>query len=468
MLKYYRERKTSMKELNHQNNTSNEDTIAAISTALGVGAISIIRVSGNEAITIVNKIFDKNLLQAKSHTIHYGHIIENNQIIDEVLVSVMLAPKTFTKENIIEINCHGGISTTNKVLELLLLSGARLAEPGEFTKRAFLNGRIDLTQAEGIMNLIESKTDISRQMSINQLSGKASNLIINLRKELVNIISNIEVNIDYPEYEDIEVLTNEKIIPQISAIKNKLKKIITSSTEGKLINEGINIAIIGRPNVGKSSLLNTLLEEKKAIVTDIEGTTRDTIEGRFILNGIVCNIIDTAGIRKTDNLVEKIGVDKSLETLAKADLVILMLNNNEPLTKEDEKLLALVQEKKHIIVINKLDLPEKLKLNIKDTIKISIKDNQGIEQIKNKITELFNLELIETKDLTYLSNARSIALLKKSLSKIEECLENIQVYPIDIIEMDLKESWNILGEIIGATYTDELIDEIFSRFCLGK
>lgn len=457
-----------MKELNHQNNTSNEDTIVAISTALGVGAISIIRVSGNEAITIVNKIFDKNLLQAKSHTIHYGHIIENNQIIDEVLVSVMLAPKTFTKENIIEINCHGGISTTNKVLELLLLSGARLAEPGEFTKRAFLNGRIDLTQAEGIMNLIESKTDISRQMSINQLSGKASNLIINLRKELVNIISNIEVNIDYPEYEDIEVLTNEKIIPQISAIKNKLKKIITSSTEGKLINEGINIAIIGRPNVGKSSLLNTLLEEKKAIVTDIEGTTRDTIEGRFILNGIVCNIIDTAGIRKTDNLVEKIGVDKSLETLAKADLVILMLNNNEPLTKEDEKLLALVQEKKHIIVINKLDLPEKLKLNIKDTIKISIKDNQGIEQIKNKITELFNLELIETKDLTYLSNARSIALLKKSLSKIEECLENIQVYPIDIIEMDLKESWNILGEIIGATYTDELIDEIFSRFCLGK
>lgn len=457
-----------MKELNQQNNTSNEDTIAAISTALGVGAISIIRVSGNEAITIVNKIFDKNLLQAKSHTIHYGHIIENNQIIDEVLVSVMLAPKTFTKENIIEINCHGGISTTNKVLELLLLSGARLAEPGEFTKRAFLNGRIDLTQAEGIMNLIESKTDISRQMSINQLSGKASNLIINLRKELVNIISNIEVNIDYPEYEDIEVLTNEKIIPQISAIKNKLKKIITSSTEGKLINEGINIAIIGRPNVGKSSLLNTLLEEKKAIVTDIEGTTRDTIEGRFILNGIVCNIIDTAGIRKTDNLVEKIGVDKSLETLAKADLVILMLNNNEPLTKEDEKLLALVQEKKHIIVINKLDLPEKLKLNIKDTIKISIKDNQGIEQIKNKITELFNLELIETKDLTYLSNARSIALLKKSLSKIEECLENIQVYPIDIIEMDLKESWNILGEIIGATYTDELIDEIFSRFCLGK
>ena len=363
-----------MKELNQQNNTSNEDTIAAISTALGVGAISIIRVSGNEAITIVNKIFDKNLLQAKSHTIHYGHIIENNQIIDEVLVSVMLAPKTFTKENIIEINCHGGISTTNKVLELLLLSGARLAEPGEFTKRAFLNGRIDLTQAEGIMNLIESKTDISRQMSINQLSGKASNLIINLRKELVNIISNIEVNIDYPEYEDIEVLTNEKIIPQISTIKNKLKKIITSSTEGKLINEGINIAIIGRPNVGKSSLLNTLLEEKKAIVTDIEGTTRDTIEGRFILNGIVCNIIDTAGIRKTDNLVEKIGVDKSLETLAKADLVILMLNNNEPLTKEDEKLLSLVQEKKH----------------------------------------------------------------------------------------------NILGEIIGATYTDELIDEIFSRFCLGK
>lgn len=455
----------------HQNNNNNNypsDTIAAISTALGIGAISIIRVSGPEALEIVNKIFDKDILNYPTHTIHYGHIIEQGKIIDEVLLSIMLAPKTFTKENIIEINCHGGINTTNKVLELLLTSGARLAEPGEFTKRAFLNGRIDLTQAEGIMNLIEAKTDIARQMSINQLNGTTSNLIIDLRKELISIISNIEVNIDYPEYEDIEVLTNEKILPQISHLTKKLTKIIHSSENGKLIKEGINIAIIGRPNVGKSSLLNTLLEEQKAIVTDIEGTTRDTIEGKFILNGIICNIIDTAGIRETDNIVEKIGVDKSLETIKTADLIILMLNNNEILTEEDKKLLSLIKSKNHIIVINKIDLSKKLEMDKRNTIEISIKNNQGIETLKAKIIELFNLEQIETKDINYLSNSRSIALLKKAQLILEECYQNITTFPIDIIEIDLKECWNILGEIIGVTYTDELIDEIFNRFCLGK
>ena len=279
-----------------------EDTIAAISTALGVGAISIIRVSGTDSLNIVNKIFDKDIKNAPSHTIHYGHIIDNNKIIDEVLVSIMLSPRTFTTENIVEINCHGGISTTNKVLELLLLNGARLAEPGEFTKRAFLNGRIDLTQAEGIMNLIDSKSEASRKIAINQLTGSVSNLISSLRTDLVNIISNIEVNIDYPEYEDIEVLTNEKILPAIKDIKQKLIDIIKNAENGKLINEGIKIGIIGKPNVGKSSLLNALLEENKAIVTDIEGTTRDIVEGKFILNGIVCHIIDTAGIRKTDDV----------------------------------------------------------------------------------------------------------------------------------------------------------------------
>ena len=446
-----------------------EETIAAISTALGVGAISIIRISGEKSLEIINKIFDRDLTNAKSHTIHYGHIIDNNEIIDEVLVSIMLSPKTFTKEDIIEINCHGGINTTNKVLELVLSNGARLAEPGEFTKRAFLNGRIDLTQADGIMNLIEAKTDISRKMSINQLNGQVSNIIKDLRTKLVDIISNIEVNIDYPEYEDIEVITNEKIYPQVLLIQEELNNIIKKSEDGKLINEGINIGIIGRPNVGKSSLLNTLLEEEKAIVTDIEGTTRDIVEGKIVINGIVCNIIDTAGIRETDNLVEKIGVNKSLNIIDSSDLIIMILNNNEEITTEELELLAKIKNKNHIIVVNKTDLENKLNIFIEDSIKISIKDNTGIEDIKNRISEIFKLDKISTNDMTYLGNARSISLLKQSLNKINECLNNINNdTPIDIIELDLKECWNILGEIIGETYTDELIDQIFSRFCLGK
>ena len=446
-----------------------EDTIAAISSALGVGAISIIRISGDKSLDIINKIFDKDLTNVKSHTIHYGHIVDNNEIIDEVLVSIMLSPKTFTKEDIIEINCHGGINTTNKVLELVLSNGARLAEPGEFTKRAFLNGRIDLTQADGIMNLIEAKTDISRKMSINQLNGQVSNIIKELRTDLVDIISNIEVNIDYPEYEDIEVLTSEKIYPQVLSIQEKIKNIIKKSEDGKIINEGIKIGIIGRPNVGKSSLLNTLLEEEKAIVTDIEGTTRDIVEGKIIINGIVCNIIDTAGIRETDNIVEQIGVNKSLDIIESSDLIIMILNNNEQITSEELELLAKIKKKNHIIVINKTDLENRLNLYVDNAIKISIKDNTGIDNIKNRITEIFNLDKISTTDMSYLSNARSISLLKQSLKKIDECITNItNEAPIDIIELDLKECWNILGEIIGETYTDELIDQIFSRFCLGK
>lgn len=445
-----------------------EDTIAAISTALGIGAISIIRVSGSDSISIVNKIFDKDLTKAKTHTIHYGHIIDNNQIIDEVLISVMLAPKTFTTEDVVEINCHGGISTTKKILELVLTYGARLAEPGEFTKRAFLNGRIDLTQAEGIMNLIESKSEISRNLSVNQLTGSVSTLIKSLRSDLADILSNIAVNIDYPEYEDIEVLTSEKIIPNIQKLITKIKDIINKSEDGKIVTEGINIGIIGRPNVGKSSLLNALLEEQKAIVTDIEGTTRDIVEGTFTLNGILCHIIDTAGIRETDNLVEKIGVDKSYQIIDKSDLIIYILNNNELLTEEDKTLLSKIKNKNHLIIINKIDLESKLNISNEDTIKMSIKNNIGLEELKTKIIEMFNLEKIETNDLTYLTDARSISLLKKSKKILENCLQNISTYPVDVIELDLKECWNILGEIIGQTYKDELIDEIFSRFCLGK
>ena len=448
-----------------------DDTIVAISTSLGVGAISIIRLSGEDSIDIVNKIFKgKDLTTVPTHTIHYGYIVDNNEIIDEVLVSVMRTPKTYTKENIVEINCHGGISTTNKVLELVLSNGARLAEPGEFTKRAFLNGRIDLVEADGIMNLISSKTETSRKMSINELSGKVSSLITGIRDDLIQIISNIEVNIDYPEYEDIEVLSNEKILPSINKIKDTLIKTIKESENGRIINEGINVGIIGRPNVGKSSLLNSLLEEQKAIVTDIEGTTRDIVEGQIKLNGVLLNIIDTAGIRETDNIVEQIGVEKSYEIIDKSDLIIFLLNNNEPLTKEDLELYHKIKNKTHIIVLNKTDLKQVIDLTpIKEEVlKVSLLNNDA-SIILDKIKELFNLEKLETSDLTYLSNARSISLLKKSLNNISNAIDNINNNdPIDIVELELKDAWSTLGEIIGETYTDELLDELFSRFCLGK
>ena len=448
------------------------DTIAAISTALGVGAISIIRVSGHDSIEIVNKLFKgKDLTKVDSHTIHYGHIVDKEEIIDEVLVSVMKSPKTFTTEDIVEINSHGGIATTNKVLELLLTNGARLAEPGEFTKRAFLNGRIDLVEADGIMNVIASKTDKARIQSINQLSGKVSNRIKSLRDKLVAIIANIEVNIDYPEYEDIEVVTTDKIKPALLNFKQELIKIIEKSDEGKIINQGINVGIFGRPNVGKSSLLNALLEEDKAIVTDIEGTTRDIVEGTINVNGVVLNIIDTAGIRETDNVVEKIGVEKSKSIMEKCDLSILILNNNEPLTEEDLNLLNIIKNKKHIILINKIDLENKLDVSLLNDkyLQISALQDKGIEELKQKIIELFNLGQIETEDLTYLSDARSISLLKKSLNFIDESLNSIDnMEPIEIIEINIKEAWSALGEIIGETYKEELLDELFSRFCLGK
>ena len=447
-----------------------EDTIVAISTSVGEGAISIIRLSGHDALNIVSKIFTKDLTKVDSHTIHYGFITSNNEKIDEVLISVMKAPKTFTREDIVEINCHGGIATTNKVLEVLLENGARLAEPGEFTKRAFLNGRIDLLEAEATMDLISSKAESARKISINTLTGETSNLIKNLRSELVKIISNIEVNIDYPEYEDIEVLTNESILPDIKKFKEKLEEIIKKSEDSKVIKEGIRVGIIGRPNVGKSSLLNSLLEEEKAIVTDVPGTTRDIVEGSLIVSGIPLNIIDTAGIRKTEDTVEKIGVEKSLKIIDTSDLLIYILNNNEEITEEEKEILEKTKNKKRIIVVNKIDLKTKLNKKLLDSyIEISVKENIGIDKIKDEIKRLFNIGEISTNDMTYLSNARSIALLKKSLNNINDAINEINNNnPIDIVELSLKESWNNLGEVIGETYTDELLDELFSRFCLGK
>lgn len=447
-----------------------EDTIAAISTTTGVGAISIIRLSGEEAIKITNKVFTKDLTNAASHTIHYGYIKDGNEKIDEVLVSVMLAPRTFTREDVVEINCHGGIATTNKVLELLLDNGARLAEPGEFTKRAFLNGRIDLLEAEATMDLISSKSETARKISINTLTGETSNLIKSLRSDLVQIISNIEVNIDYPEYEDVEDMTNDKVLPNIKKFRERLENIIKKSEDSKVIKEGIKVGIIGKPNVGKSSLLNALIEEEKAIVTNIPGTTRDIVEGTIVLGGITLNITDTAGIRESDDLVEMLGVSKSLKIIDSSDLVIFILNNNEELSDEEKKLLSKLKDKKKIIVVNKIDLESKLdKSLLSDYIEISVKENIGIDKIKDKIRELFNIGELSSNDLTYLSNARTISLLKKSLTIIDSTIKEINDNsPIDIVELGLREAWNTLGEVIGATYKDELLDELFSRFCLGK
>lgn len=447
------------------------DTIAGISTALGVGAISIIRVSGKDAIPLVNEIFKgKDLTKVNTHTIHYGHIVNKEEIIDEVLISIMKSPKTYTKEDIVEINCHGGISTTNKVLELLIQKGIRLAEPGEFTKRAFLNGRIDLIEADGIMNLIEAKTETSRKLSINQLSGNVSNKIISLRDKLIQVISNIEVNIDYPEYDDIEVINNEKILPILKEVNKSLEDTITQSENGKIITEGIKVCLIGRPNVGKSSLLNTLLEENKAIVTNIAGTTRDIVEGTIQIDNIPIHLIDTAGIRETSDIVEQIGVNKSKEVIENSDLIILILNSNEQITEEDKYLLELIKNKTSIIVLNKIDLPTNIEdINHENIVKISAEYNIGIEDLKNKIKYLFNIDKIETTDMNYLTSARSIGLLKKAHDILKEVInktrQGIEPY---LLEIDIKEAWNILGEIIGATYKEEMLDEMFKRFCLGK
>ena len=448
------------------------DTIAAISTSLGIGAISIVRMSGTDAIKIANKIFSKDLENVKSHTINYGFIKENGEVIDEVLISVMKAPHTYTTENIIEINCHGGITTTNKVLETLLKNGARLAEPGEFTKRAFLNGRIDLTKSEAVMDLLESKTETARKLAINSLQGTTAKLVDNFRNKIKQLISSIEVNIDYPEYYDIEVITLDKIKEETTKMKKELENIIKESENSKIIKNGIDTLIIGRPNVGKSSILNKFLDEDKAIVTDVAGTTRDIVEGQVMLDNIILNIIDTAGIRETEDKVEKIGVEKSLSLIEQADLIIVVLNSNEKLTKEDLELLEKTKNKNTIVVLNKNDLERKIELEkLKEYNLLSTNTNniEGIDNLKDKIKEMFNLEQISTKDYNYLTNVRQISLAKNAYQKlidVENALkENL---PVDMIEIDLRDCFDILGEITGKTYSDEIIDNLFERFCVGK
>ena len=448
-----------------------DDTIAAISTAQGVGAISIIRVSGTDAIKIVNKIFsNKKFLDAPSHTIHYGYIMDGDERIDEVLVTIMRAPKTFTKEDIVEINAHGGIMTTDKILELLLVNGCRLAEPGEFTKRAFLNGRIDLTEAEGVMDLINSKTDISRKIALNQVGGKVSSMISDLRDELAGIIANIEVNIDYPEYEDIEEMTIEKINSNLSELESKIDKILKESKNGEILTNGIKTAIVGKPNVGKSSLLNRLIGEDKAIVTDIQGTTRDSVEATLRIDNLILNLIDTAGIRKTEDVVESIGVDKSLKLIDEADLILFVVNYNEKLSHDDLVILDKLKDKNYITIVNKTDLDKKIDDDkLSNVVYVSALNDENIDEIGNKIKKLFNLEKIEMADLTYLTSARSGAILRKVLESVKAVRKGIEEnYPIDMVEIDLKDIWNLLGEIIGESYDEELLDQLFSRFCVGK
>lgn len=455
--------------------TKEFDTIAAISTPLGEGAIGIVRLSGTKALDIAKSIFKgKDLTTVASHTLNYGHIIKpsTGEVIDEVMVSVMLAPKTFTREDVIEINTHGGIAVTNDILQLLIKQGARIAEPGEFTKRAFLNGRIDLTQAEAVMDLIRAKTDKAMSIAIKQLDGSLSQLISDTRQEILNTLAQVEVNIDYPEYDDVEEMTTALLRDKTREFQTLLEQLLRTAKRGKILREGLSTAIIGRPNVGKSSLLNTLLREDKAIVTDIAGTTRDVIEEYVNIKGIPLKLVDTAGIRETDDLVEQIGVERSKKALQEADLVLLVLNASEKLTEQDKALLALSQDSNRIILLNKTDLKQVIEKDQlpEEAIPISVLQNQNIDQIEDRINQLFfdHTGLIE-QDATYLSNARHISLIEQAVQSLEAVNEGLALgMPVDLLQIDLTRAWEILGEITGDAAPDELITQLFSQFCLGK
>lgn len=455
--------------------TKEFDTIAAISTPLGEGAIGIVRLSGTDSFAIAQKIFKgKNLQKVASHTLNYGHIVDpdKDEILDEVMVGAMRSPKTFTREDIIEINTHGGIAVTNEILQLVIREGARLAEPGEFTKRAFLNGRVDLTQAEAVMDIIRAKTDKAMNIAVKQLDGSLSELINNTRQEILNTLAQVEVNIDYPEYDDVEEATTEIIREKTTEFEALLTNLLKTARRGKILREGISTAIIGRPNVGKSSLLNNLLREEKAIVTDIEGTTRDVIEEYVNINGVPLKLVDTAGIRETEDIVEQIGVERSKKALKEADLVLLVLNASEPLTDQDRQLLEISRDSNRIILLNKVDLPEKIEIDQlpEDYIKISVLKNQNIDQIEDRINALFfeNAGLVE-QDATYLSNARHISLIEKAVESLQAVNEGLALgMPVDLLQVDLTRTWEILGEITGDAAPDELITQLFSQFCLGK
>lgn len=461
------------------NITQEFDTIAAISTPPGEGAISIVRLSGDQAIAIADRIFSsKSLAEVPSHTIHYGHIIDpvEERLMDEVMLSVMKQPRTFTREDVVEINCHGGIVVVNQLLQLVLRQGARLAEPGEFTKRAFLNGRVDLSQAEAVMDLIRAKTDKAMNLAINQLDGNLSHLIRQLRQDILQTLAQVEVNIDYPEYDDVEELTTRLLLEKAQMVKAQIESLLATAQQGKILREGLSTAIIGRPNVGKSSLLNHLLKEEKAIVTDIAGTTRDVIEEYVNVRGVPLKLIDTAGIRDTEDVVEKIGVERSRKALKEAELILLVLNQSEKFTPQDQQLLTLTEGARRIILLNKTDLPaqitsEELRSYITDepVFSVSVLNNEGLDQLEQAIADLFFGGKTTDRDASYLSNTRHIALLENAAYSLSEVIEGIEAgMPVDLVQIDMTRCWDYLGEVVGDSVQDELITQLFSQFCLGK
>ncbi|MEE1131248.1 MAG: tRNA uridine-5-carboxymethylaminomethyl(34) synthesis GTPase MnmE [Caryophanon sp.] len=458
------------------------DTIAAISTPMGEGAIAIVRLSGDKAVEIADRVFKtpggKSLMEQPSHTIHYGHLHEpkTGEIVEEVMLSLMKAPKTFTREDVVEINCHGGIVSVNRVLQLVLVNGARLAEPGEFTKRAFLNGRIDLSQAEAVMDLIRAKTDRAMNVALGQMDGKLSRLITDLRQALIETLAQVEVNIDYPEYDDVEEMTVPVLLEKCSWVRDEVEKLLQTSSQGKILREGLSTVILGRPNVGKSSLLNSLVHENKAIVTDIAGTTRDIIEEYVNVRGVPLRLVDTAGIRETEDIVERIGVERSRQVLKEADLILLMLNSAEELSIEDERLFETIQHMDYIVVVNKTDLERKIDLNrVYDlagksrVIATSLLKEEGVIELEEAIAALFFDGQVEQGDMTYVSNARHIALLNQARDVITDALDAAEAgVPVDMVQIDVTRTWEILGEIIGDTVQESLINQLFSQFCLGK
>lgn len=449
-----------------------EDTIAAVATTIGESSINVIRISGKDSINVANKIFSKDISNVPSHTVHYGFIMEDKEKIDEVFLSVFRAPKSFTTEDIVEISVHGGSASVNKVMELVLSNGARLAEPGEFLKRAFLNGRIDLTQAEAVGDLINAQTESSRKMALKGVDKTIFCEINELKEKVLALIANIEVNIDYPEYEDAVVVTKEMINKTNEFIREKVNKLLKNSKKGLLIKNGLKIVIVGKPNVGKSSILNSLLKENKAIVTDIKGTTRDIVEGTLMIDGVKLDILDTAGIRKTNDVVEAIGVKRSVDAIDEADLVLFVIDSEDGFNKEDKEVLDKIKDKEILVVYNKNDKKENYKvdeLSSYNSINISTFDSDMIEKLKDKISSIFDLKSIAESNYTYISNARQIALLNKSLSIVDE-IENAvnNDLEVDMIEIDVKRLWETLGEITGEVGSDDLLNEIFSKFCLGK
>ena len=456
------------------------DTITSISTPMGEGAIGIVRLSGPQAIEIGDILYKgkKKLSEVETHTINYGHIIdpETNETVEEVMVSVLRAPKTFTRGDIIEINCHGGILTINRILELTMTYGARMAEPGEYTKRAFLNGRIDLSQAEAVMDFIRSKTDRASKVAMNQIEGRLSDLIKKQRQSILEILAQVEVNIDYPEYDDVEDATTDFLLEQSKRIKEEINQLLETGAQGKIMREGLSTVIVGRPNVGKSSMLNNLIQDNKAIVTEVAGTTRDVLEEYVNVRGVPLRLVDTAGIRDTEDIVEKIGVERSRKALSEADLILFVLNNNEPLTEDDQTLFEVIKNEDVIVIINKTDLEQRLDVSelremIGDMplIQTSMLKQEGIDELEIQIKDLFFGGEVQNQDMTYVSNSRHISLLKQARQSIQDAIDAAESgIPMDMVQIDLTRTWEILGEILGESASDELIDQLFSQFCLGK